>query len=507
MQLNKFDGGLNIRVDPSLILANEAVLYKNIDNEKLVLKSVKDVTVTATSVTGYFYNFKGTWLSSTAERSYVEYKDFVYFTETNKRARKYNGASESNLGINSPVTPPIATQANPVATEKISASLVVLTYCYTYYNTEFGIESAPSALSNELSLAANKVVDLTGLTASADPQVDKIRIYRIGDSITVMELVIEVANAVATIRDDIPTLNLPGTILDTYNNQVPLTGLQYLTEAYGIMFAAFGDKLYYSEIGKPDYWPAANFIDFSHDITGILPVPNGILVFSTYKTDILVGTSNTDFAVLPVSTEQGSISHLSGKTIKSSPIWVSADGICNYSSGVIEVISLDKLGNITLSVVNAIVNKGNYYLCLSDGTLLVMDTRFGLIFKTFAFSSFISNIASYNNDLYARVNTSLATVFTGNDLAFAYTSPVFTEGAHANTKLYDNIYIRSNGTFSLELIIDNTIVLTKTLTGNKIHDITPPQEEQRGTEMQFAISGIGTIYAIDYGALGRQNGR
>lgn len=507
MKLNTFDGGLSVRVDPSLVLPNEGVVYSNIDNTSIVLKSAKGITDLSEIISGYFYFFNNEWLSSDDERSYVEYKDFLYYTETNKRPKKYEGNRETFMGIEAPTIKLTATQADPDASEKISESASTLQYVYTYYNAQDGVESPPSPISDELELAADKVVDLTGFVASTDVQVDTIRVYRIGDGTTTMTLVLETANVDTTVRDDILTLDLPGTLLDSYNNQPALTGLQYLTEAYGIMFAALGDKLYFSQIGKPDYWPTANFIDFARNITGILPVPNGLLIHQRYRTDILIGTRSADFRVLPVSKEQGSIAHLSGKLVKNIPVWASSDGICSYVSGIVKVVSKDKLGKKAFDVVNAAVLDENYYLCLADGTLAVMDARFGVSFKNFAFTTKIDNILASRDILYARKGDFLATLFTGDDVEFNYKSPVLTEGEHTVTKLYNNIYIRCSGDIEIKVLIDGKEVIRKNLTGDKIFDITPPQEKQRGSNIQFDISGTGKVYEIEYKVVGRQNGR
>ncbi len=507
MQLRTFDGGLNTRVDPSLILADEGVIYQNIDNETLLLKSIQDITIGSTEVRGQFYNFSDTWLSSDYERSYVEYKDILYYSETNRNAKRFDGNREINLGIEPPNTAPTATQANPTAAEKISSSPVTLQYCYTYYNSQDGIESVPSTISDELALDADKVVDISDITPSTDLQVDTIRLYRIGDSITEFNLVMEVPNTGGILRDDIPTVDLPGSLLDSIDNYPAPEGLKYITEEYGIMFGAVGDKLVFSKIGEPEYWPPSYEIDFSADITGILPVSAGILVFMTNRTRLVVGTTPATFSKLFVSNEQGSISHLSGKVIRTVPLWVSNDGICTYYNGGIEVLSKDKLGKTTLSIVNAEVHDEIYYLCKSDGSLLAYDLRYKPIFKNIVPTSNIGNIHVYNDVLYGRVGNTLCTFFTGDDLALSYKSPVFTEDNHSQEKSYNVIYVRANGSFTIEWYISGVLVHSDTISGDTIHELKLPAEKQRGSSLQLQIDGTGIIYEIEYKVLGRQNGR
>lgn len=508
MQLSNFAGGLSTRLDPSLIEVNEATVYSNIDNAVGILQSANDITLTNTMIGGYFYNFKDSWLSSTFPRSYVEYQEILYYSEQGQAVKRFNGVRTINLGIIGPTVKPVATQQNPVATEKISSSASVLQYCYTYYNSEDDIESVPSEVSDELNLAANKVVDLTGITASTDIQVDKIRVYRIGDGITTMTLIEEIPNTTATYRDDTLTLDLDGHILDSYNSYPPEVGMQYIIEAYGILFGCVGDKLYYSDIGKHHSFPKTNVIDFPKEIMGLLEVPNGILISNDSKTKLLVGTSNEDFALQDVSSEQGSVSHFSGNKVSNKPIWLSKEGICFYNSAYIDIVSRAKLGNLALEIVNTAVINEQYYILLLDGSLLVMDLRFNsLLFKRYTFSQPLANILAHENVLYGRVGDKLCTLFTGNELTLNYMSPNFTEGNHSARKLYNNIYVRYNGTFTISVYIDDALVETYDITGNDIADLKVPEDKQRGSSIRFGVTGIGKIYEIEYKVLGRQNGR
>lgn len=507
MKINDFSGGLNIRQDASLIAINEAILYQNINNTKGVLESCKNLLQTDILVNGYVYFFADTWLSSDNERSYVEYKNALYWTEANLTASWFNGFREIKLGIEPPKVALTTTEVAPVSSG-ISGSSETMQYTYTFYNSQDGIESVPAPLSEELALAANKDVELTNFDVSEDVQVDKIRIYRIGAGPTDFTLVMEVDNESATLTDSIEALDLPGDILDSYNNYPAPEGLRHLTENGGIFFGIVEDKLYFSTTGKPYYWPAANYLDFSQDLTGLLVITEGLIVFSTYKADLLVGNDSSNFAIQKLSLEQGSVSHLSGKIVKGTPIWVSAEGFCGYFNGVINVISKDKLGLQNLDIINSTVYDEIYYLCLTDGTLLAFDTRFNTIYKTYSFDNLIDNIYTVNGILYVRIKDYLYEVFSNeDDIDLQYTSPKFTEGDYTVSKLYDNIYIRSNGEFTIKVYIDDKLVLQKDLLGNTIHDIKPPQEKQRGSSIQFNIVGKGIIYEIEYKVQGRQNGR
>lgn len=538
MKVNRFEAGLNTRIDPSLLQPNEAVRYVNIDNEKLTLKSAKNYTqlVPAQSARNLFYVFKGEWKSSFADRDYQEYAGALYYTEVGTTAKRDdNSGTVQNMGIARPEPYPAVDGSGDeivdiVTNEQIqtlvvtdesagagedpidNSNNVTLQYTYTYYNSALGLESAPAPLSAEVEITAGNVAHIKNFNPVLDPQADLIRLYRLGDGVTTMTLVDEISTSGLTDQtvyvDEIASIDLPGTLLDTYSNTPPPENLRYLVEAYGIMFGAVGNKLYFSLVGQPAYWPEDQFLSIEADITGIFPIQGGILVFTRTSTHLLLGKDVSTFTLVSIETEQGCISHKSCKTVKATPIWISTDGICAWANGAVEVISKNKLGKKLFDVKNTTVYDEQYYIVTNEGTLLAADLRFdSLAFKEYNFDHPVADIGNFEGVLYASINERACTLFTGEELTLCYTSPNFTENAFSQIKLYNNIYIRYNGIFKIKLYIDNKLVQHTELDGNGIADISPPAAKQRGSSIQFEIDGIGTIYEIDYKVLGRQNGR
>lgn len=382
-------------------------------------------------------------------------------------------------------------------------------WTYTYYNSVDGTESAPAPLTNEIMWQLDKKVKLSNFTISDDPQVDMIRVYRVNDGITLPALTLEIPNVEDEYYDYTPTLALT-TVLDTFDNIPPIEGIRYLTEAYGLFFAANGTKLVWSQVGNANYWPVANSLDFGFVITGILPIYTGILVMGLTKTDLLSGTSSETFARESVSKTQGCRSHKSCKLINYFPCWVGLDGICTISNGAIEVISRDKLGDLDLNIVDTAVLHDTYWILTNDHTILAMDNRFGsLVFKRHYMNQVLSDIVQYDNKLYSSINNKLVELFTGKDLKFYYLSPKFSEGISSMTKLYNNIYIKYKGDFILSIFVDDKLAVDKKqLDKDKIlADVKVPEEFQRGCTIQFAIEGIGEVNEIEYKPVERQNGR
>lgn len=378
-------------------------------------------------------------------------------------------------------------------------------YLVTYYNSSDGSESQPSPLSSEVVLAGG-VCKLDEIPTSSDPQVDRRRLYRVGGSLTVFTLVTELDNIVTSFDDDIRDVDVDGRVLDAaYNNEAP-TGLKYLTEFSGYFFGVVEDHVYFSRLGLPDAWPSTNYFDYSAPITGLGVTTNGVLVFTKYSTYIIVKTSDDLLASYPVDPSQGCISHESIVPIQGSIIWASSDGVCSSSGGPAEVVSRNKLGKLTLSVVNAVVYDDVYYLHQTNGNTLALDFRFTSAFNNFNFG--ISKLVTANDVLYGYVAGELYELQSASTVeSFTYTSPLFTEGEYCNRKTYKHFYVRSEGELTVDIYIDKILVSSQELTTTDTHDLTIPQDDQNGYSLQFVISGTGTVNEIEYVVMGRQNGR
>ena len=111
-----------------------------------------------------------------------------------------------------------------------------------------------------------------------------------------------------------------------------------------------------------------------------------------------------------------------------------------------------------------------------------------------------------NDILYGWDSTFLFELFNGPITEIlSYTSPRLIEGRITEEKTYKKIYIYADGTFTVEILIDDVIVATESLTGSKSHEIQVPQDAQVGHYIQFNITGRGEISEIEY-EVGRSHG-
>lgn len=385
-------------------------------------------------------------------------------------------------------------------------------YVYTYYNSTNGNESAPCDPSEEIiayeplgSEYGNSRLDLATFTATADAQVDKFRVYRIGGALSNYTLVATLDDTATVYVDNTSDIDLAGNhVLDTLGYQEAPTDLRYMTEAYAMLFGALDDKLYYSNIAVPDAWPATNFIDFDDTITGMAPVQGGLLVFTMFKTYIVVGTTPSSFSKYLVDSEQGCLGHNTIEFVNGSVVWLSQDGLCTTTGGSAQIISLPQLGKLSLTgVQNAQVLDSVYYLA-HDAGILVMDFRYNVTVRNIGLV--VDWLGAYADSLYFTQGGDLYTMFAGENMAYVYKSPMLTDGSYSHLKIYKDFYIKYNGNVKVTLYVDGEVINTKELSGNKSYNLKALSGSE-GYGLEIELEGTAEISEIEYKVTGRQNGR
>jgi len=396
--------------------------------------------------------------------------------------------------------------SNPTYSGDSALLAGIYQYAVTYYNSLDGTESQPSEFTKEL-IVESGYTNLSVIPSSTDSQIDKKKIYRIGGNLTAFTEVIELNNSTTTYIDSASDESLTGLLLDSILNHEAPINLRYLLAVKGELLGVVGSKVYFTRgIGNPNYWPEDYYFDFPEDVTGIGLTANGVLVFTKYQTHILVGSSSTTYSVHLLSGDQGCLANESIVAYGGRLLWASTDGICSSAGGAVEVITKSKLGKILVTPIGAAIHDEVYYLHQSDGKTLAVDFRHKGIFKQLDFG--ITGISKYKDILYGYLSGSLYKLHSSStSLNITYLSPVFTEGSFTEVKVYNNIYIRSSGSYTLEVFIDGVSVITKLVSVNGTQDIAVPQEKQRGYSIQFKITGLGTVYELEYKAVGRKNGR
>lgn len=498
MRLQTFNGGLNIRVANQLAAVNEAITHLNIRDEKGDIRPLNNKVAigTVSGLYRYYFESLAVWVHSNTNRDYVEYQEKLYYTEVGGVPKVFDGTNEFNLGIFKPEIPPAV----------VLGAAGVLTgtyqYVYTYYNSNDGVESGPCQLSAEIVATSDQIV-VSGITLPTDPQVDKIRLYRIGGNLTDFSLVVELSNITTGYTDNITDTAILGDILTTINYVQAFSGLHSLVEAYGMLFGIVGDKVYFTEIGLPWAWSEFNFIDLPTAGTGIAVTPNGLFLFTETRTIVLTGTTPETFQPFDASRSQGCVSHKSIAYNNEQVTWVSKDGLCLSTGGAIEVVTKNKLGKVTIYPKQAVVYDEVYYLIDNNNLIWVVDYRYGGEIKQYQFSD-VTYLCTGNDTLLGYNIDSYYELFKGVGVyTWQYLSPVFVNGAYTERKKYKSLYMRSTGSITITIYITGTLVLTKTVTATDTHEFKIPEEYKDGYSIQIGLTGTGEVHELDWLPRGR----
>ena len=170
--------------------------------------------------------------------------------------------------------------ANTFAADSGTGLTGTYLYKYTYVNSVSGHESTASAASASKTVA-NKTINLSGLTASADPQVDKINIYRTTNGGAFYFYLTQISNGTTTYADSTADTSLGSTEAPLYND--PPSLFAGIEEWDGRIFGfeanstilKFSNDEFYSLTGNPEEsFHPDNYINLRAKIYAIKKSPN-----------------------------------------------------------------------------------------------------------------------------------------------------------------------------------------------------------------------------------------
>lgn len=273
---------------------------------------------------------------------------------------------------------------------------------------------------------------------------------------------------------------------------------EYFINAYGRLFAIVGDKLYWSLAGEVEYWAKENFVPFYKDITGLIQVSQGILVFTKDETHLLAGTGaeNQPFQKLLITKEQGCISPRSCSFIKNFPVWISKSGICTLENQRVVVLSRQAIdwGKFTTGAgdfVKALTHDEIYYVVYAD-KMIHLDLRFqGPSYVEYKNSKVTNLFRSRDDKLYG-FKAGLVEMFAGDTYVKAiYKSPIFVEElGFSAVKSYNKFYFQGAGTVKAGVVneLGNDIANLKLLGFRPNENLVQAESsKQRANGIQFNI--------------------
>lgn len=376
-------------------------------------------------------------------------------------------------------------------------------YLYTYYNSKLNIETPPSPTKAYASIK-DTLVYVVSWDIPTDPAIDKVRLYRFGRELSLPSLVATIDASIGHYTDN---LNNPidGRVLTTTNNVTLPEGISSITASNGMLFAYKNKTIYFSNIGKPFEWSEFNTLQIEDDVTGIGSTPNGICIFTKYKSYILTGNSPANFSKFILSSTTGCVHNFSVQTYKNILIWLGVDGIYFTNGGDVINITKSKFREFKISdVQNSVIWDDKYLLTHNKGTLMI-DL---LTQSVFNLTDRVVSFAVKDNDLYhLDFNGDFFKTFGGNTpRKITFKSAKFAEGSLTNRKTYSNLYFHSTGNLHVKVYIDSQLAgevdLQQGTTELKLSSL-----KTNGYNLTFEVEGSGNLTEIEYKAEGRQNGR
>lgn len=269
--------------------------------------------------------------SAVKYNSFSDTKQNVFATNGVDRKR-IEGAVAYEWGIEPPTTAPTLSVGSATGlTGSYNAK-------YTYVRKVGSVvvaESNPSPAGDATSLTNQKLN--VSVTASVDPQVTHIRLYRTsaGGSAYNFDQDIEIDESSFISSQADGSL---GDLLETDHDRPPSGGAFVIGPAYdGTLFMLVDNLLYYCKPKQPEYWPADYFIEVSSlqlPLTTAVFQNGQLYCFSEIEAFYVQGTGNGTFFPLPMKAKTGAQSMRGALSVMGRGIYhTGPDGIYLFSSG------------------------------------------------------------------------------------------------------------------------------------------------------------------------------
>lgn len=223
--------------------------------------------------------------------------DYVYYCNGTDR-KFWDGTTWRNWGIVSPAAAPTLTFGAGALSPTSGYSYVV---CYVCSAT--GHVSAASPVSANTGPLTTQNITVH-YTASTDPQVDQIWIFRIADGGGIYYFLANVANATSTYTDSTVDTGLNTFVVAPQfpaNSPCP-AGSSLVTWWDGRLWVLAGNILYWSSgpqtttgVGEQSFNLSTNFFKLPINGTGFAPTSNGLLVFTSDTIWVVTGTGGVYF--------------------------------------------------------------------------------------------------------------------------------------------------------------------------------------------------------------------
>lgn len=330
IQVGDMTGGMNLRLDPTLLNERQARILRNWDisepgalkvhpgydqftstslganraqgGERVYLSSH---TMTLVAHGQQVWDIDAAGSASTVlsglstNQVYFPYdRDMVVVLDgTNRPQKSTNGSSWTNFGIDQPSTGPTVSTAGGG-----DASSGQYAFAYTYKQRSLAYESNVSAESTITLSGSTGAFHLTA-AASTEAHVDAYVWY--GRDITAGETVLrKISSGAASTYTVTSTAWTANTEAPT-NHTVLAKGLfgTVWKNRWWVVDPDQRNRLHFSEIFLPQAFPALYYVDIpfqrGDEITAVIPLGDILVVFGQSRTFLIIGQTSLDFEVRP----------------------------------------------------------------------------------------------------------------------------------------------------------------------------------------------------------------
>jgi hypothetical protein len=532
-RLLTFEGGLQTKVAPHLAQPNQSVECENIDLTKGSIYPLKGYVSKeyldgeTDLVTGYSnIMYEGILISSepSETRSYARYGSRLYFTNgthvLDGDSVSYGLYRAKANGEIVDAVPP-STPNGTITESSKTDGLLNGTYSYVYtLIDDDGIESTPSSVYTLSANASDSTINLSfGASSSVTEDVSYIRIYRTGGSNPTWNLIHEKEwdnTGSYTYSDNTPDIDVSRIELASFDSTAPLSNLQYLTESNGTLFSSVGDRVYFSNNGRPEFWSPLDFLVLDDECTGLGTYRDTVVAFTESSTYVISGFNRDNITLDRLPYNEGCLNNESIANVTELLVWASKNGICAYNGGSVELVtrnilewdtkitlgestfdSLDFAWDDTVGydVTNSIGFGGIYYAIYANGIGL-LDFNNNARASVISYSEPIRDIFLDDSENTLVIVTDEGAYKVDNDedvnLTARWKTPEITDETDTSIKQYRKVELSQKPT-QVDIFIDGSLV--KSVSNKRIFFLP---SGCYGRNIQFDIYTDNEIRSLKY---------
>lgn len=328
-----------------LLPENHAQIAENVrlDDGALTPMNNPVAVTTASPAPKSIYKWGSTWLSSTVDMTYAPApvaEDRIYMTGGSKPQMRRLSVTY-DLEVRRPADSPMVTVTGSASGDERT------TYVYAYsYVTQFGEESEPSPLSNEVTWGAGQTITISGIRAPAQSgrAIMWVRIYRSQTSSTgATDLYfiddISVPSSTTSYSDN-PSTKKAQEPISSLSYNAPPDALRGIIPLPNGMMAAFDKKrLLFCEPWLPHAWPEKYILTAESEIVGLAGFGSAVAVMTKGPPYIVTGTAPENMLMEKLEVTLPCVSAKGIVDLGPAVAYPSTDGLVLVDAGGARIVS------------------------------------------------------------------------------------------------------------------------------------------------------------------------